>query len=107
MKPLTRKEAIECIEQLFERYFGCDKGSDELYFDFLESMGLVTFDLDTGDMVEDVWPGQSEFFLALGVQPSELIDIFGHNPSCYTKEMCEAYNVKEPPKSEEGERHNE
>lgn len=99
-KPITRIDAIKVINELFERYFGNDKGSGELFWEFMEDMGLCEYDYDTDTVITDS-PSQDEVLLAMGVQPQELIDILHINPNCYTEEMCKAYKV-DMPKSGEG-----
>ena len=77
---LTRDSAICAIVEVFERYFGAEKGSAEMYQEFAEDMRLC-----------EVWDGESttpeylppsiwEILAATGIHPDHLTEACHINP---------------------------
>ena len=100
MDAVTRKQALKVILELFECYFGSEKGSDEKYYEFMERMGLAEYD-DNYETISQP-PGEFEFLLALGVQPQEFYDLMpGLNPTIFD-DLMEVYHLT-PPTERKGE----
>lgn len=93
--PVTRKQSIKIINELFEEHFGSDKGSGEAYVEWMERMGLAEFSEDDMTTVVNP-PGQLEFLMALGVTPQELVDTLGINHRIFPKQFCALYRMKKP-----------
>lgn len=97
IKALTREQAIKSICELFERYFGVEKGSAEMYQDFAEDLKLCEpWDGEGEYKKENMPPDYNEFLLALGVKPQEIIDITHINTKCFDENMCKMYGVEIP-----------
>lgn len=78
---LTRDKAIQCLDSLFERAFGSDKGSSQAYEEWCEEMGLCEWDEEVDEYVGGREPpGQHQILSAVGISPQELVDVLGINP---------------------------
>ena len=100
MEAVTRKQALKVILELFECYFGSEKGSDDKYYEFMERMGLAEYDYDNEKCTKDP-PGEFEFLLALGVQPQEFYDLMpGLNPNIFD-DLMEPYHLTPPTERKE------
>lgn len=93
MRKVTREESIKILTLFFDKLFGNDIGSADKYWDFLDENGLLEQD-ENGEIMNS--PSLIDFFLALGVQPAELIRVLNIVPETFTKELCSLYNVIEP-----------
>lgn len=84
MREITRADAIKALDSLFEKAFGNDKGSGEMYEDWARERGLCD-DWDGYGEVTDgmVPPGQWDILLAMGVTPAELIEHLHANPAIF------------------------
>lgn len=84
---LTRARAIVALNEVMERYFGSDKGSQEKYQDFCETLGLCElWDGDEPALEEHMPPGTWELLMAIGVTEAELIEHLHANPALLTGE---------------------
>jgi hypothetical protein len=96
LKPVTRKQAVAAILEMFDRWVGCEKGSSEMWSAFCEDMKLIP-EWDGKAGTEVAPPSPEEFLLALGVVPQEMVNVKGYNPGVvFPAEMCEAYGVPRP-----------
>lgn len=97
MKSVSREQALKALFSLDDFVFGHDKGSGEMYCEWAEHQGLCPeWDGESDVKEEDLPPGFFELFLALGIQPQEIIDVLHVNPKCFPEEMCKAYGVTNP-----------
>jgi len=100
MEAVTRKQALSVILELFECHFGSEKGSGDMYAEFMERMGLSVWDDECEKCIKEP-PGEFEFLLALGVQPQEFYDLMpGLNPRIFD-DLMELYHLTPPAERKE------
>jgi hypothetical protein len=81
---VTREKAIKAINELFDRHFGCDKGSGEDYQEWAEDMKLCEPWDGEGSFTEENYPpGQWDILQAIGVTQDEIIELLGANPAIF------------------------
>ena len=87
MDKITRVQAIKAIDSLFDRYFGSDKGSNELYESWASDNKLCEPWNGEEELTEEhIPPGQFDILMALGITKEELIEHLGVNPEIFKPE---------------------
>ena len=93
-EPIDKIKAIKAIYEIFERYFGNDKGSGDMYCDFVEDMELFDpeWNEETGGYEnDDLPPRVEELMISAGIKPQDIFDALNLNVHCFPDEMCRVY----------------
>ncbi len=80
---LTRNNAIRALVEIFECYFGAEKGSGEMYQEFAEDLHLCeAWDGDMGSSMapESLPPSMWELLAAAGIHPDHFTEACRINP---------------------------
>lgn len=84
---LTRARAIVALHEIMDRYFGAEKGSQEMYQSFCEDLGLAElWDGEEPLLEQHQPPGTWELLMAIGVTEAELIEHLHANPTLFRRD---------------------